>query len=186
MSDPMTLSDILKGGTRGVNFFRRISVSTLVPLDLECGAVKHLGRGVYIWVSHVPMRKAWTPAFPDFGTSYIRPHGMTRTSQILHNDERKFLAGRPHPFPKFFHRMLTRDLQFLIANLLVLSIMFLITNHAYVTCCLRNVIRQLRRAKQFKHVRRQHSYFVTRSYRIVLQTISNLYVDYMYVYIFLK
>jgi len=71
----MTLSD-LERGTRGVKLFRRISLITIIPFDLERpnSTRQHMWRRrrVYYGVSHAPISRAAPQRIPNFGLlSYL-------------------------------------------------------------------------------------------------------------------
>ena len=64
MSVPMTLSDLERRET-SVNFFRRISLITLVSFDLE-RPIRQDNTGVFLGVSDVPIARGRDPSAPQF------------------------------------------------------------------------------------------------------------------------
>jgi len=65
----------LKGGKRGVTFFRRIYLITLEPFDL---AAEHVWRGTFLWCQAHPTTRVRCPVLSNFGVPfYFCVHPLT-------------------------------------------------------------------------------------------------------------
>ena len=87
MSVPMTLSDLERRKT-WVNFFRRISLITLVPFDrtTKFGRIKHAGeRYIFLGVTDAPTTRAGGKRSPILGVPfYLCIHAVTQNYRISH------------------------------------------------------------------------------------------------------
>jgi len=86
--------------------------------------VTHVGRNVFLRISHPHPKGAVLIVSQIFGPIYIRPHGMTNSKQPNFAWLSNYMEGKfsslimPLCHCHFLTRMLTRDL-FAVANLLV-------------------------------------------------------------------
>jgi len=84
VSVPMTLSELERWNAR-VKFFRRISLITLVPLDLErpkFGRITHV-EGIFLGDSHAHITRSRPQRSPILGVSfYLCIHRLTQNYQI--------------------------------------------------------------------------------------------------------
>jgi len=72
VSVPMTLSDLERRDARN-RIFKRISLITLVPFDVErqFARITHVGRGVFLWVNDAHTARGRGPSGPILGFPFI-------------------------------------------------------------------------------------------------------------------